>query len=229
MSILKRAAAALLATTAVAAIASTAQAQDFKGVQGGDIVVRARGLAVLPQEKGTVNAAGLGSIGSASIKNDYIPELDVTYFVTPNIGLNLIAGTSRHSVAVDLNPGAAGLLGTTTVDAGKVSLLPPTLTATFHPLPNSRINPYVGAGINWTLFYNEKNGPGLANTKYKNAFGWALQAGADIYLTDNLLLNFDVKKVWLDTKMSTYLGPTRVSTSVDINPWLVGVGIGYKF
>ncbi|HYG86060.1 MAG TPA: OmpW family outer membrane protein [Azospirillum sp.] len=229
MSILKRAAAVLLATTAVVAVTSTAQAQDFKGVKGGDIVVRARALAVLPQEKGDVTADGLGSIGSADIKNDYIPEVDVTYFVTPNIGLNLIAGTSRHSVGVDLNPGASALLGTSRVDAGKVSLLPPTLTATYHPLPDSRINPYIGAGINWTLFYNVKNGPTLSGTSYDNAFGWALQAGVDVYLTDNWLLNFDVKKIWLDTKLKTFLDTTQVSSKVDINPWIVGVGVGYKF
>ncbi|HYD65071.1 OmpW/AlkL family protein, partial [Azospirillum sp.] len=191
------------------------------GVKGGDIVVRVRGLAVLPQEDGDVKV-GATKIGEASIKNDFIPEIDATYFVTPNIGLNLIAGTSRHSVRVDATGGGV-------VDAGKVSLLPPTLTATFHPLPNSRINPYIGAGINWTLFYNEKNGPALNNTSYKNSFGWALQAGTDVYLTDNLLVNFDVKKIFLDTKLTTYLGTTRVTSNVDINPWIVGVGIGYKF
>ena len=226
--LLKRAAAALLATTAVVAIASTAQAQDFKGVKAGDIVVRARGLAVLPHEDGNVTLNGT-SIGSASIKNDYIPEIDATYFVTPNIGLNLIAGTSRHSVSVDLNSTFAGALGTPSVNAGKVSLLPPTLTVTYHPLPASRINPYVGAGVNWTLFYNEKNGPGLSNTDYKNSFGWALQAGADIYLTDNLLLNFDVKKIWLDTTLTANIGAAVVRSKVDIDPWVVGVGIGYKF
>ncbi|PWC56407.1 OmpW family outer membrane protein [Azospirillum sp. TSO22-1] len=228
MSILKRAAAALLATTAVAAIASTAQAQEFKGVKAGDIVVRARGVWVAPSESGDVKTSGGTKIGSVKVGNDFIPEVDATYFVTPNIGVNLIAGTSRHKVTSDV---AGGL------DVGKVSLLPPVLTVTYHPLPNSQFNPYIGAGINYTLFYREdaanaRNAAGLAitNTDYKNRFGWALQAGADFYLTDNLLLNIDVKKVFLKTDVH---GTTNVgldwNSKVTLNPWLVGVGVGYKF
>ncbi|WP_448189125.1 OmpW/AlkL family protein [Azospirillum sp. sgz301742] len=222
MSILKLATAALLATTAVVTVASTAQAQDFKGVKGGDFVVRARGLAVLPQEEGNVNSSALGTIGTVNVGNAYIPELDFTYFVTPNIGVNLIAGTSRHHVTADTIVGR--------VDVGKVSLLPPVLTATYHPLPNSRVNPYVGAGINYTLFYREDAAGGIINsTNYKNRFGWALQAGTDIYVTDNILLNLDVKKVFLKTDVSigSVVGP--LSSKVTLNPWLVGVGVGYKF
>ena len=229
MSILKRAAAVLLATTAVAAIASTAQAQDFTGVKAGDIVVRARGVAVIPDEKGNVKTAAGGATGvTVNVGNDYIPEVDATYFVTPNIGLNLIAGTSRHKVTAN-----AGSLGLGTVDVGKVSLLPPTLTVTYHPLPSSRINPYVGAGINYTLFYNEKganNAPLRAqNTDYENRFGWALQAGTDIYLTNNLLLNIDVKKIFLKTDVTMNSALGALKSKVTLDPWLFGVGVGYKF
>lgn len=229
MSILKRAAAALLATTAVVAIASTAQAQEFKGIKAGDIVVRARGVWVAPSESGDIKNSALGTIGSVKVDNDFIPEVDATYFVTPNIGVNLIAGTSRHKVTGDT------ILGS--VNVGKVSLLPPVLTVTYHPLSNSQFNPYIGAGINYTLFYREdaanaRNAAGLAitGTDYKNRFGWALQAGADFYLTDNLLLNVDVKKVFLKTDVNgtTNLG-LNWSSKVTLNPWLVGVGVGYKF
>ncbi|WP_431858397.1 OmpW/AlkL family protein [Azospirillum sp.] len=221
MSILKRAAAALLATTAVVAVASTAQAQEFKGIKAGDIVVRARGVWVAPSESGDVKAGGT-NIGTVKVGNDFIPEVDATYFVTPNIGLNLIAGTSRHKVTADT------VLGP--VNVGKVSLLPPVLTVTYHPLPNLQFSPYVGAGINYTIFYNEDAAGGVINsTNYKNRFGWALQAGADFYLTDNLLLNIDVKKVFLktDVNIGSAVGP--LSSKVTLNPWLVGVGVGYKF
>lgn len=220
MSILKRAAAVLLATTAVVAIASTAQAQEFKGIKAGDIVVRARGVWVAPQEKGDVKtAAGVDTNIDAKVGNDFIPEVDATYFVTPNIGVNLIAGTSRHKVTTS---------GAASIDVGKVSLLPPVLTVTYHPLPASQFNPYVGAGINYTLFYRENAAGGIiTKTDYKNRFGWALQAGADFYLTNNLLLNFDVKKVFLKTDVS--LNGGALKSEVTLNPWLVGVGVGYKF
>lgn len=231
MTILSRAAAALLATSALVAIASPSLAQDFKGKSAGDIVVRARGLAVLPQEKGTLNSP-LGDIGSAKVGNDYIPEVDFSYFFTDNIAAELIAGTSRHKVSGNLLPALGN-----GIDVGKVSLLPPTLTVQYHFMPKERISPYVGAGINYTLFYNEDaanspNAGGLRVTdvEYKNRFGWALQAGVDVALTGNWSLNVDVKKIFLKTDVTaTVNGALPVTSKVTLDPWLVGVGIGYRF
>lgn len=237
MSILSRAAAALLATSALVAIASPSLAQDFKGKSAGDIVVRARGLAVLPQEKGDINSSALGNIGSAKVGNDYIPEVDFTYFFTDNIAAELIAGTSRHRVKGNLISAAGGV-----TEIGKVSLLPPTLTVQYHFMPKERISPYVGAGVNYTLFYNEDaaNNPNSAgvritDTNYKNRFGWALQAGVDVALTGNWSLNLDVKKVFLKTDVTANAhlpggaGVLPVTSKVTLDPWLVGVGIGYRF
>ena len=234
MTFLKRAAAALLATTALAAVSTPSLAQDFKGKSAGDILIRGRAVGVLPQEKGTLNAGAPvnAGIGEANVGNDYIPELDISYFFTDNIAAELIAGTSRHKVSGSILPA----LGSS-VDVGKVSLLPPTLTVQYHFLPKSRVSPYVGAGINYTLFYNEdaantRNAAGLAvtNTDYKNKFGWALQAGVDVALVGNWSLNFDVKKIFLKTDVTaqTNLG-VPVRSSVRLDPWLVGVGVGYRF
>ncbi len=233
MSILSRAAAALLATSAIVAISSPSLAQDFKGKSAGDIVVRVRGLGVLPQDKGTLNAGAPinGSIGSADVKNDYIPEIDFSYFFTDNIAAELIAGTSRHRVKGNLNG-----LGNS-IEIGKVSLLPPTLTAQYHFLPKERISPYVGAGINYTLFYradeaNTANSAGLriTDTSYKNRFGFALQAGVDVALTGAWSLNLDVKKIFLKTDVTASVnGAIPVTSKVTIDPWLVGVGVGYRF
>jgi outer membrane protein len=231
MSILSRAAAALLATSALVAISSPSLAQDFKVKSAGDIVVRARGVAVLPQEKGTLNNTSLGNIGTVKVGNDYIPEVDFTYFFTDNIAAELIAGTSRHKVKGNLNG-----LGNS-IEIGKVSLLPPTLTVQYHFLPKERISPYVGAGLNYTLFYNEDaantaNSAGLSVTKtdYKNRFGFALQAGVDVALTGAWSLNLDVKKIFLKTDVTASVnGALPVTSKVTLDPWLVGVGVGYRF
>ena len=231
MTFLKRTGALVLAASALAAISSPALAQDtFKGKSAGDIVVRARALAVIPQEKANLFAHGPlnTGIGSAKVGNDYIPELDFTYFFTDNIAAELIAGTTRHTVKGNT------ILGD--VDIGKVSLLPPTLTVQYHFLPKQRVSPYIGAGVNWTLFYNEdaanvSNGAvAITNTKYKNSFGWALQAGVDFALTDNVSLNLDVKKIFLKTDVTaqTSLG-VPVTSKVTLDPWLIGVGVGYRF
>lgn len=234
MSILSRAAAALLATSAIVAISSPSLAQDFKGKSAGDIVVRARGLAVLPQEKGDLHAGNPvnGDIGTASVGNDYIPEVDFSYFFTDNIAAELIAGTSRHRVKGNL----VSALGNS-IEVGKVSLLPPTLTLQYHFLSKERISPYVGAGVNYTLFYradeaNTANAAGLriTDTSYKNRFGFALQAGVDVALTGAWSLNLDVKKIFLKTDVTASVnGAIPVTSKVTLDPWLVGVGVGYRF
>ncbi|MBP2303154.1 OmpW/AlkL family protein [Azospirillum picis] len=235
MTILSRAAAALLATSALVAISSPSFAQDFKGKSAGDILIRARGLAVLPQEKGTISNSALGDVGKARVGNDFIPEVDFSYFFTDNIAAELIAGTSRHRVKGNLLSAVGGM-----TDVGKVSLLPPTLTVQYHFMPKERVSPYVGAGVNYTLFYNEDaaespNGAGLSitDTHYKNRFGWALQAGVDVAITGNWSLNLDVKKIFLKTDVTANanLGGAvlPVSSKVTLDPWLVGIGVGYRF
>ncbi|HYD32173.1 MAG TPA: OmpW family outer membrane protein [Azospirillaceae bacterium] len=221
-------AALVIAALAAAFAAGTADAQQIKGKSAGSLMVRARALAVVPQEDGEVAAAGLGTIGEAEVDEDYIPELDFTYFVTDNIAAELILGTSRHNVNAGLNAGAAALLGTSTVDAGKVSLLPPTLTLQYHFNPKGQFSPYLGAGVNYTIFYNEDSGA-LSSTDYENSFGVALQAGLDVALGGPWYLNVDVKKLWLNTDLKASLGATAVTSDVDLNPWLIGVGVGYVF
>lgn len=222
MSFLKRAAVALLATTAIASVATPSIAQEFKGKSAGNLIVRARGLAVVPDEKGNITTANGTDTGlDGRVNNDYIPEVDFSYFVTDNIALELIAGTSRHQVK------AVG--GGAEINVGKISLLPPTLTAQYHFMPKERFSPYVGAGLNWTLFYGADEDAGFNSLKVNNSFGAALQVGVDYFITDNILLNFDVKKIWLDSTLKVNLGSTALRSEVDLNPWLIGVGVGYKF
>jgi outer membrane protein len=120
---------------------------------------------------------------------------------------------------------------------GSVNLLPPTLTAQWHFNPDQTIDPYIGAGINYTAFLDRNliiKSNALAGTKIKvdsDSWGPALQAGFDINLKDGWLINADVKYVWLDTdvKLNTPAGAWTKIDSLDINPWVVGIGIGKKF
>ena len=115
------------------------------------------------------------------------------------------------------------------VDLGDIWLLPPTLTVQYHILPDGKFRPYVGAGVNYTVFFNEDEGPVATAIDYDNAFGWALQAGFDVGLNDQWALNFDVKKLWLSTDVDVSALGTVVSTEVDIDPWLIGFGVAYRF
>ncbi|WP_233560021.1 OmpW/AlkL family protein [Oleomonas cavernae] len=188
-------------------------------------MIRGRALIVLPQESGDLSLDGVGAIpGDVSIDDSVVPELDITYFVTPNIGIELILGTTPHNAEAINTP-----LGAKT-DLGDVWLLPPTLLVQYHFAPEGKIRPYVGAGVNYTIFYG-KDEPDGVSVDYENNFGWALQAGVDVPLNDHWSLNLDVKQVFLSTDVTVrgLTGPAAVRADVDINPLLIGVGVGYRF
>ncbi len=178
--------------------------------EAGDFMIRARAVGVLPAEDGRVSNGD-----SVNIDNSYVPELDFTYFFTPNIAAELIAAVTPHDVSTSSG-----------IDAGDAWLLPPTLTLQYHFTQFSGIKPYVGAGVNYTVFFNEDGGA-LNDVDYDNSFGPALQVGFDVPIEENWYFNVDVKKIWIDTQAT--FRPSGVTADVDIDPWLVGVGIGYKF
>lgn len=176
--------------------------------------VRLRGVSVQPIEKSDVSAIG----GDVNISNSFIPELDFTYFFNKNVAAELILGTTKHKVVDEKSA-----LGD--VDLGSVWLLPPTLTLQYHFYPTKSLKPYVGAGLNYTIFYNAK--PGQFNDiSYDNKVGFALQGGVDYFLSDKYFLNLDVKKVFLKTDVEVN---GSIPAEVNIDPLLIGFGIGMKF
>jgi outer membrane protein len=123
-----------------------------------------------------------------------------------------------------------------TVDLGEVTLFPPTIVLQYHFTPDAQLSPYVGAGVNYTAFLDDKlpAGSPLASIDYDESFGGAIQAGVDIKLGQSpWMLNLDVKKVWISTDVRIQAGPALnravVTADVDINPLVWGVGIGRKF
>jgi outer membrane protein len=211
-----------LVAAGYAAVTEAAYAED--GLGAGDWLFRVRGLAVVPDEKGHDDQLN----GSIALGNSYVPEVDMTYFFTDYVSAELIAATTRHSVK-DKGSAAGDL------NLGHVWLLPPTLTAQVHPLGRSRFDPYLGAGVNYTIFYGSGGtqdiGGQKAKVNYDNRFGYAFQAGVNYQIDDSWFLNLDVKKLYLSTSAHVVVEGTGEATraSVDIDPWLVAVGIGYRF
>lgn len=198
---------------------------DFKKWQ-----IRVRGVGVVPDESAKIGIIG----GDAKISNTFIPELDFTYFFTKNISAELILGTSKHdvnTVASDIS--AVGGPTSADVNLGSVYLLPPTLTVQYHFLPDHIFNPYVGAGVNYTIFYNEKAGNTVRGIEYENSFGYAFQVGFDLMLDDKFFINVDIKKIFLKTDVtvdaSNLATGLSIPADVEINPLLLGFGVGMKF
>lgn len=189
----------------------TTKTNDFKKWQA-----RFRWVSVLPNESATIGTIG----GDVEIGKSFIPELDFTYYFTENIAAELILGTTNHDVkAVNTALG--------NVNLGDVWLLPPTLTLQYHFNIND-FKPYVGAGVNYTIFYNADPGA-VVDVDYENGFGYALQLGFDYDLDDTWFLNVDAKYVGLSTDVSVNAGIATVPAEVDINPLLIGFGVGMRF
>lgn len=206
---------------AIAAILASLSAGAFAAQ--GDIIARFRVINVNPDVSTSNGAAAGAGLGLTQLKTDVkdatVPELDFTYMLTDNIGAELILGTSRHEVTAN---------GTS---LGKVFVLPPTLTAQYHFSPEATFRPYVGAGINYTRFYDaglEASGVSKLSVK-KNSWGPALQIGADYAISKDYFVNVDVKKIWIKTKVSADDAGGLNLGDLKINPLVIGVGIGTKF
>ena len=217
---------ALMVTSALVGTAAYAQDNPW--------MVRGRLLGVIPDEGADLSVANAALAGDVDIGDQYVPELDITYFFTDNIAAELILAVTPHDVdAVGVT--VPGALNNANVDLGDVWLLPPTLTLQYHFDTGTRFKPYIGAGVNATFFFNEDEGAVADGIDYDPSFGGALQLGVDYDLDGQpggWLLNADVKKVWINTDVTvdftTALGAT-VNADVDINPTVLGIGFGYKY
>lgn len=195
-------------------------------------MIRGRALVVMPQEKASDLRVGGAPLigGDVSISTSVVPELDISYFFNQNFAVELILGVTPHKVkGAGTLPGATGgAVG----PMGSAWLLPPTLTFQYHFTGLGNIKPYVGAGVNYTVFFNEKGSGIFSKMDLRDGFGLALQAGVDIMLTQNWGLNFDVKKIFLESKAKLYTPGAAVplaTSKVKIDPWLIGAGVTYKF
>ena len=212
-----------LGLIAAAAMAAPAYAEQ------GDLLVRLRGIVVAPNESS-------GSIGPSfpgekvKVNDAVMPELDFTYMFTKHVGAELILATTKHHVS-----GRSG----TTGSIGRLAsswVLPPTLTLQYHILPDGPIRPYVGAGVNYTIFYSEKASgaleepSGKSKVGLKDSVGYALQAGVDVPVGKRTFVNFDVKYIDIRTKATidtAALGTERVRVHLD--PLVFGMGFGMRF
>lgn len=212
-------AAALLSVVAV----PPAFAQSSGSETQGNWLIRARAVRIDTANK-SEPIPSLAVPGDAIHVNDKtIPEVDVSYFFTPNIAAELVLTVpQKHRVTV-----LQSALGGPT-DIGSFKHLPPTLMLQYHFIPNGTIRPYAGVGVNYTRISGVNLYiPTVGRLALENdSFGLALGGGVDIQLAKNWFLNFDVKKVQIRSDVK--LGAQTVS-KVRIDPWLFGVGVGYRF
>ncbi|WP_426415465.1 OmpW/AlkL family protein [Aestuariirhabdus sp. LZHN29] len=223
-------------TLAAAIMAATALISgQAAAYQQGDFILRAGAATVDPDNEKSDNATlnGASTPGTLdSIDSDTALGLTFTYMATDNVGIGLLAASPFEHEIKEQGLGI-GKIGT-------AKHLPPTLTGQYFPLggTDSRFQPYIGAGINFTTFFSEDASSeyeatlGASDLELDDSWGWGLQAGADYKITDNLVVNASVWKLDIETnaEFKGKDGTTLVKIKdIEIDPWVYMVGVGYKF
>lgn len=150
-----------------------------------------------------------------------------TYMMSRNWGFEILAAAPfSHDVKV----GPADL--SSTVKIGEVKQIPPTFSFQYHFLPDGTFRPYAGLGLNYTMFYDETIDQAVfpgASLSVDNSFGVAAQLGADIGLGEKWLLNFDFRYISIAPKATLFDGTESDTVTLDINPFVYSLTVGYRF
>ncbi len=168
------------------------------------------------------NKDGLQNVGVGKVSADerWIPEVDISYFFTKNLAAELVLTWPQQ---VDIKTAALGKIG-------HVEALPPSLLVQYHFTDLGMFKPYVGAGVNYTLFTKDSfHASKLGGAKVSvdnDSVGLVGQLGADFLLNKNWSINVDVKYVQMETDVKLNNGKIG---KLELNPVTWGVGVGYRF
>lgn len=214
----------------VAALCVAAGSTSAFAEEEGNWMVRGRILHLNADNKNSHSATQVVTSGDRlEAENKTFPEIDFSYFFTKNIAAELILTyPQKHDVELD------------GFKIGTLKHLPPVLTLQYHFMPEGTIRPYVGIGINYTRFSSIKinaiRHPGVAvDTKVdmdRNSWGLAGQIGVDFKIAPKWFLNLDAKYVKIEAEDVRIKGPNLAGvkvTDLKVDPWLLSVGVGYRF
>jgi outer membrane protein len=195
------------------------------------------GVTVVTPKSNNLNVGDLGDVaGLGTVTNAHVEVGDatsfgftVTYMMTDQWGVELLAAVPfKHDIKLvaDID----GMHGK--AKFAETKQLPPTLSLQYHFMPGQKIEPYVGLGLNWTIFSSEKILPDVADKiSLSDSFGVAAQLGADIRINDKWFANVDVRyaEIKSDVKVTDTEGVTDKIGQVKINPIIYSFMIGYRF
>ncbi len=212
-------------TTALLAMVASAPALAY---QKGDFIARAGWAKVVPSsdESDPFKGSALrGTNSKVKVSNADSLGLTFAYMLTDNVGVGLLgAYPFKHDIK-----GKSGALR----GAGKLldtKQLPPTLTLQWHFNPGYHLHPYIGAGVNYTYFFDQNTKGALKGTSMdlNNSWGLAGEAGMDYTFWNDYLVSAQVWYIDIDTKAKSSSSAIGDAT-VDIDPWVFMLGVGKKF
>lgn len=219
--------------TFMAAVLATAISSTALAFEKDDLILRAGLATVAPDESSSNILVGSSDLGVAlGVDNNTQLGLNFAWFFADNMNLEVLAATPfKHGVNFSVNDP----LGTGN-QLGEVTHLPPTITVNYYfNDPSSAFQPYIGAGLNYTIFFDEdftaaNEAIGLADLSLDNSFGLAAQFGVDYMLNETWFLNGSVRWIDIDTEASFNLSGTEGAVnSIEIDPLVYTVSVGYRF
>jgi len=214
----------LLSTLPTAALAN----------QAGDILVRG-GLTMVAPDTGKtpILLAGDDSTMTLTVDDNTQLGLNLVYFFDSNWAVELLAATPfTHDVTIQ-DPN--GVLGVDGAKLGEVTHLPPTLSALYYFDTGTALKPYVGVGLNYTIFFDEEfeSAPtelGLSNLELDGSFGYSVQVGADYHINDKWHVNASVRYIDINSDATFDVAGNSIgSASIDVDPMVYSIMLGYKF
>jgi outer membrane protein len=224
MSFLKKTALSL--ATATVLTSATAMAHE-----AGDFIVRVGGAYVVANDSadcfdGPTAAALATDCLEPGVQNDIKMGLTLGYMFTDNIGVQLLGSAPfNHRITADLDGTGLGVVG-------RAKQLPPTLTLNWYFNQSGSFNPFVGAGVNYTHFFNENttgalDALGVKKINLSDSWGAAGTAGFDWNFGDDFMLGVQMYYIKLSTE--AHIGSGVGNSDVDVDPWVFFAGIGKKF
>ena len=216
---------ALALATAAGLAAPPAAAQE-----AGDIQIKVMATAVLPD--GEIDTIDLDLVGlpagtQTEANDNVVPTVAIEYFVADSFSIETICCVTQHDV-----DGVDGAAGTELVS--DALLLPATLTGKFH-VNAGGISPYVGAGVAYFIWLDDEPGAtavalGADDFSLSDEFGFVLQAGLDVPVSDSFLVSVDAKRYFIDTTATWFADGTPViQTEHNLDPWVISAGVGFRF
>ncbi len=200
-----------LLATSIAVLGSS----QVMAYEAGDIMIKAGVINVAPKD----DNAKIGA-AKVQVKDDTQLGLTGTYMITSHVGVELLAATPfKHTVELDGNK-----IGTT-------KHLPPTVSVQYYPMDSSSaLQPYVGAGLNMTFFFDEDGAvKGDALGPLGDSFGLSVSAGINYDIDDQFMANLAVWYIDIDSELEGSNQALNKDYDVEIDPIVVMAGVGYKF
>jgi outer membrane protein len=201
----------------------------------GDVIVRAGLTSVSPDESSSnVMVQGVGDVGmGASVNSNTQLGLNAVYMLTNQIGLELLAASPfKHDITLtntqdnDLGLGDGKL--------AQSRQLPPTLSLVYYLPFSGNVQPYLGVGLNYTVFFDEqfvdsRQDQSFNDLRLDESFAMAAQIGMDYKLNEHWLVNASVRYIDIDTQARFEVLGLPAKVSVDVDPWVYSLLLGYKF